>query len=79
MKLKNFLKAIRKCTKDIPNADELEVIFSTDDEGNEYNKVIFDPALCQVHNLKNDRYLEIVGFYNGENIAKKDVNAIIVN
>lgn len=79
MKLKEFLEAIHHHTKDIPNADELEVIFATDDEGNEYCKVHFEPALCQLHNSKEDRFLEIVGIYGEKNIDKRDINAIIIN
>ena len=79
MKLKDFLEAIHHHTKDIPNADELEVIFSVDDEGNEYMKVHFEPTVCQIHNPNEDRWLEIVGYYDEDTIAKEDVNAIIIN
>lgn len=68
---------IQHHTKDIPNAGELEVIFATDDEGNEYKKVRFEPTLCQINDPSNPS-LEVVGFYDDKDINKEDINAICI-
>jgi hypothetical protein len=41
-----------------PEYAKLPVVYSHDDEGNAYQKVICSPALLQVEDI-NERYLEI--------------------
>ncbi len=45
MKLKEYLKGIHNAVKKIPNWEELEVIISSDDEGNSYSEVYFSPTI----------------------------------
>ena len=45
MKLKTFLEGIKLAVSHIENWEELEVISSSDDEGNFYSKVYFEPTL----------------------------------
>ena len=45
MKLKTFLEGIKLAVSHIENWEELEVVYSTDDEGNSYQKVYFDPTI----------------------------------
>ena len=45
MKLKTFLEGIKLAVAHIENWEELEVISSSDDEGNFYSKVYFEPTL----------------------------------
>jgi hypothetical protein len=42
MKLKTFIFLLQKIEKDHPN---LEVIYSSDDEGNHFEKVKFEPSM----------------------------------
>ncbi len=42
MKLKTFIFLLQKIEKDHPN---LEVIYSSDDEGNRFEKVKFEPSM----------------------------------
>ena len=81
MKVKDYLNHLNKIIKENPQIKEYELIYSIDDEGNEYNKVNNLPAIVQVENIEENRFLEIVGFYeNGcEDINKKDCNALIIN
>lgn len=78
MKLKDFLEAIQETIKDIPDSDSLEVVYSSDDEGNEYLKVNFTPTLCKVENINEDRWLETT-FPEKVFVTREDVNAIIIN
>lgn len=79
MNLKQFLEAIQRQTKDIPNRDDLEVVFSVDDEGNEYRKVHFKPTLCKVESSSADStYITEVETLGDGEIEKKDVNAICI-
>jgi len=79
MKLGKFLEAIEHHTKDIPNREDLEVVFSVDDEGNEYKKVHFEPTLCKIEsaNSNNDYIIAINMFGDGE-IEKSEINALCI-
>ena len=87
MKLKDYIKNLQKLVDDYPEALEMEVIYSHDDEGNEYQKVINDePAMCQIESLADGyRFLELVGFYveegehSDDDIALEDCNAVCKN
>lgn len=80
MKLKDYINNLNALVKLYPEALEMEVIYSSDDEGNNYQKISFAPSLCQVHSLA-DWNLEIVGNYAPEDagIAREDCNAVIMN
>jgi len=79
MKLKKFLEAIYHHVKDIPNSDELEVIFSVDDEGNEYKKIHFEPSLCKIESAdRNSDYIVAIDMLGDGEIEKEDVNAICI-
>ena len=78
MKLKDFLEAIQETIKDIPDSDSLEVVYSSDDEENEYLKVNFTPILCKMKNINEDRWLETT-FPEKVFVTREDVNAIIIN
>jgi hypothetical protein len=78
MKLKDYIKALNNLKKKHPECLEFDIIQSSDDEGNSYQKANYGPNLAQVHDLK-DYHLEIVGFLGDENIAKEDCNAVIIN
>ena len=81
--LKDYLENLNKFVKEFPEALEYQVIYSHDDEGNEYQRVINEPTLCQLEepNQKSYRFLELVGFYDNNcmNIDRKDCNAVIIN
>ena len=44
MKFKDYAKKINEILKDNAEAGEFEVIYSIDDEGNNFNPVIWDPS-----------------------------------
>ena len=81
--LKDYLKSLQELVEEYPEALEYQVIYSQDDEGNEYQRVISEPTLCQLEepNQKSYRFLELVGFYDNNcmNIDRKDCNAVIIN
>jgi hypothetical protein len=54
MKLKQYIKKLKALEKEY---GDLIVVYSIDDEGNDYQKVELDPTLMQVENIEN-RYLE---------------------
>lgn len=66
MKFKDYLKAINELAEEYPESLEMEVIYSHDDEGNEYQKVINFPYLVEVEDLEDYRNLEIL-IYDEEN------------
>jgi len=71
MKLKQYLKELNAIVLLRPEALEFEMIYSTDDEGNEYNKVNNIPSLISISNIDDNRFLEIEE--KGKN------NAVFVN
>ena len=76
--LKQWMEQLNKLVQQYPEIGDHVLIYSIDDEGNEYHKVMSDPTLVQVHNL-NERSLEIVGFKDDPDIADEDCNAICIN
>ncbi len=45
MKLKNFLENLNEFVKQNPKVLELDVVTSSDDEGNSYNLVHYSPSI----------------------------------
>ena len=71
MKLQEYLDNLLLMVKNNPKIAEFEVIYSHDDEGNEFQKVGMPPSLMRIDDLSHDRYLEPS--------FEKDFNAICVN
>lgn len=81
MKTLNDLKQnIDEILKEHPKWGALPIVYSSDNEGNNFHKVFFDISPMQFHDI-NAYYLEQVGNYKtGSNeISEKDVNAICIN
>jgi len=79
MNLGQFLKAIEHHTKDISNREDMEVVFSTDDEGNDYKKVHYEPTLCKIESSdRNDDVIVTINMLGDGEIDKADVNAICI-
>lgn len=55
MKLKNFLENLNEFVKQNPKVLELDVVTSSDDEGNSYNLVHYSPSI----GIYKDREFEI--------------------
>ena len=72
MKLKKYKEALDMLIKQHPEALEYEVIYSHDDEGNEFQKVHSTPVLVNVENIKDDRFLDLAE--DGDKL-----NAVIMN
>jgi len=73
MLLKEYLAKIDNLVKEYPDALEYEVIYSVDDDGNEYNTVNFDPSVGVYDVIKRD-------FYTVELNKKGDyIQAICIN
>lgn len=65
MKFSQYLENLNKLAKERPETLEFEVVTATDDEGNGYNLVNFDPS--------------VGNFEEGEYTAEKPLNAVCVN
>ena len=84
-KFKDYLKSLQEIAKEYPESLEFEVIYSHDDEGNEYQGVIYEPSLCKARNEdgsplnldKNYRFLEKEA-YDGS-FPLEDCNCVIIN
>lgn len=78
MKLEKFLEHVQELTKNIPDRENLEVIFSVDDEGNEYRKVNLQPSLCEVEEDPQHSWIKVIGFEDDPYLDQKDINAICI-
>lgn len=67
MKFKQYVENLNKLLKDRPETSEFHVVSSTDDEGNGFNLVHYEPQ---------------VGNYDGEEkefTEEKEINAVCIN
>lgn len=71
MKLKTYIDHLNKMVIENPNILNFELIYSHDDEGNEFQKVFNLPEIAIVENINEDRYLNL--------LPKGNENAIIIN
>lgn len=79
------IKALQDIVALNPKFGELSCIYSHDDEGNEYQGVIYEPSLCKARNEdgsplnldKNYRFLEKEA-YDGS-FPLEDCNCVIIN
>ena len=78
MKLRQFLNEIEQMVKANPEKMDCEVIYSSDDEGNYYQKVHNSPCWVHVENL-NKYDMDLLGMYADEATDIEDCNAIIIN
>lgn len=79
--VKQLIKNLQELVKLKPECENYQIIYSHDDEGNEYQRVVNEPSLCQLEspNQQNYRNLELVGFLNNDDIVLEDCNAVIIN
>jgi hypothetical protein len=70
MKLKEYLNALNELLEKNPQAGDFLVIYSSDDEGNNFQPVYFKPGVLHVINLE-ESYLEISD--------KGEPNAVCIN
>jgi len=79
--VKQLIENLQSLVKNYPECENYQIIYSHDDEGNEYQRVINKPSLCQLENphQKSYRFLELVGFLNDEDVVRKDCNAVNIN
>ena len=66
MKLKEYLEKINHHINQNPKILDLEVVYSTDEEGNGYRKVVYESCIIHFENL-NTHYLQASD--NNENPA----------
>ena len=76
MTLIEYVENLQKIITKNPEYAKLTVIFSSDDEGNDYQKVYNTPTLVEVDDLL-DRYLYVCFSDSGED--SETPNAILIN
>ena len=80
---RRYLKELNEFANKYPQSLDCRVIYSRDDEGNEYQEVVNDiPIFVQLENPNARQYrnLEIVGFFElDDSISIEDCNAVLIN
>ena len=74
--LRDLQKCINEMVEEHPEWMDFPLIYSSDDEGNEYNKVNQLPCGAKVSNINENRFLDLEHF---EEDNKTDINCIIIN
>ena len=81
--VKQLINNLQEMIKEYPESENFPIIYSHDDEGNEYQIVTNQPSICKIDILNDLSYrnLELVGFEgNGlEDIEFEFCNAVIIN
>lgn len=75
MKLKDYIKGLNEFVKENPEALELEVVTSCDDEGNSYNTVYYSPSV----GIYEDREFIPLESYEDYEREEDETNAVCVN
>jgi hypothetical protein len=80
MVLREYLNSIILMIKNNPEIENYEVVYARDDEGNQYDKVVFTPSLMQMSNINDSRDLEQVYIADDSvMLPGEDYNAICIN
>jgi len=81
--VKELINNLQEMIKEYPESENFPIIYSHDDEGNEYQIVTNNPSICAVDTLNDLSYrnLDIIGFMGEglEGIKFKFCNAVIIN
>jgi hypothetical protein len=68
MKLREYLDDLNKLINSNPQTLDMEVIYSSDDEGNNYHKVIYLPSTMKAEDI-NSYHLEIIDEDTNHNVV----------
>lgn len=77
MKLKEYFAELELMIAHNPDILEYTVIYSHDDEGNEYQQVNQLPALVEIDNIEDYRHLNMI--WIDDDTPGTNYNAIIIN
>lgn len=74
MKFKNYLASLNKMAELHPETLEFEVVYSSDEEGNTFNRVVYEPTIGVFNGPYNGE------FYSGDDIDEDmKPNAVCLN
>jgi hypothetical protein len=80
MTVREYLNSIILMVKNNPEIENYEVVYARDDEGNQFDKVIFTPTLMQMSNINDSRDLEQVYIADDSvMLPGEDYNAMCIN
>lgn len=75
----DLIKDLQQLVEQDAKIGSLPIVYASDEEGNEYQKVENNVALAQVEDIE-DYFLELVGYYDEDSIIDyKDVNCVVIN
>jgi hypothetical protein len=80
--LNEYKKNIDSFLKKHPDLGDKQIIFSSDDEGNSFQKANGEITPVSCEDIEKDYFLEINEFYSVEDLTKEEldtVNAVCIN
>lgn len=78
MTVKDYLEKLQELVLKSPECLDWEIIYSSDDEGNEYQKVNYAPSKIEIDNIGDNRFLERV-YLEDDETPSTNYNAVIIN
>ena len=72
MKVQDHINALLQIVKNNPEVADYECIYSADDEGNSYQRVLYTPTVMKVGSF-NNHYLEV------EDCKPTEGNSLCIN
>jgi len=79
MKFKKYLEALNKLAVNNPSCLKFEVIYSHDDEGNNFQKINNIPEICTVPRGGLKKYLFEEVYFNECECEDEKPNAVCIN
>ena len=78
MNVSEYVNTLVEMLKKDPEIANLEVIYSQDDEGNSFQKVVFTPTFMKTKGLQN-QYVEVIVEEVDIDEIDKDTTALCIN
>jgi|TARA_Y100000310_G_C20571644_1_gene758347 uncharacterized protein YkuJ len=77
MKLHEYIEQLQEFVADNPECDDMEVVFSKDEEGNGFNVVSYSPSKGVFN--RNDKDFIESGNLEGYGFDDSDINSVCIN
>lgn len=79
MKFKDYVQDMLMLLHTHPQAGEAEVIYSSDEEGNGYQKVVYNPSIGNFSEGYTGYFIGVNEFADFKLNKEKDINAVCIN
>jgi hypothetical protein len=75
MKLKHYMQKLQKLIIDNPQCEDMDIVFSVDHEGSEYDVVLTEPVMGVYTHSK----FKSISLMSSTDRLESDINAVCIN